>query len=238
MLLKGLGNVKGMSSNRKLPITPNILLSIRHQLNFNEVSDINFWAACLTLFFSFLRKSNVFPVSRSTPANHRIICRGDVRVLQEDSLSGLLLLVRWSKTIQAGQRILSCPLPLLPNHPLCPCAALIRAFLLTPLPANSFLFHVRSAAGGLTPMTYVFFITKLRSILDSFGLCPSRYSGHSFRRGGASWALQQGLSVEAIKILGDWHSDAYSAYLSMPLSHRFQSAHQFSADLPTTPTYF
>ena len=36
-----------------------------------------------------------------------------------------------------------------------------------------------------------------------------QFAGHSFRRGGASFALQAGLPTDVIMLFGDWHSDAY-----------------------------
>ena len=57
------------------------------------------------------------------------------------------------------------------------------------------------------------FITHLRLCLRKLGLNPSCYSGHSFRRGGASFALQCGIPAEWIRLQGDWSSDAYQRYL-------------------------
>ena len=42
---------------------------------------------------------------------------------------------------------------------------------------------------------------------------PSRFRGHSFRRGGATWAFRAGVPGELIQIYGDWASDAYKCYL-------------------------
>ena len=45
------------------------------------------------------------------------------------------------------------------------------------------------------------------------GRDPSRYSSHSFRRGGATWAFGCEVSPELIQIHGDWKSEAYKRYL-------------------------
>ena len=52
-------------------------------------------------------------------------------------------------------------------------------------------------------LTCTHFIKHLRYCLRSIGLDTSVYTGHSFRRGGASLAYQAGLPVEAIKLLRD-----------------------------------
>ena len=78
----------------------------------------------------------------------------------------------------------------------------------------------------LTPFTYSQFMRKLRSILVSLGLPDKDYVGHSFRRGGASYAFQAGIPIELIKILGEWKSDAVLLYLTVPLSIRLQSINE------------
>ena len=40
------------------------------------------------------------------------------------------------------------------------------------------------------------------------GYDPAKYAGHSFRRGGVSYAFQVGVPLELIKITGDWKSNA------------------------------
>lgn len=39
-----------------------------------------------------------------------------------------------------------------------------------------------------------------------------RYTGHSFRRGGATYAFRSGVPGELIQVMGDWKSDAYKRY--------------------------
>ena len=43
----------------------------------------------------------------------------------------------------------------------------------------------------------------LRAFLCQLGIDASQYAGHSFKRGGASFAHQAGLPVDMIKLLGD-----------------------------------
>ena len=54
------------------------------------------------------------------------------------------------------------------------------------------------------PTTQQQFSEKLQVCLDTIGLDSSKYSSHSLRRGGTSFALQCDLSVDLIKIQGDW----------------------------------
>lgn len=67
-------------------------------------------------------------------------------------------------------------------------------------------------------------MSKLRETLQSAGVQADAYAGHSFQRGGASFAYQSGVSLELIKVLGDWRSNAVLRYLTIPLNIRLQSA--------------
>ena len=53
------------------------------------------------------------------------------------------------------------------------------------------------------------------------GLPSKEFSGHSFRRGGATYLFKMGIPGELIQVMGDWHSDAYKAYLEIDLSTKF-----------------
>ena len=88
-----------------------------------------------------------------------------------------------------------------------------------PLPLFSF-----PSPRGPQPVTYSMFITHLGLCLRRIGLNPSLYSGHSFRRDGASFALQCGIPAEWIIMQGDWSSDSYQRYLDPSFEHRVQLA--------------
>ena len=229
-VLKGISRDKGKAVHRKLPITPTILLAIKARLDLSTPLHAVFWAASLVAFFGFLRKANLLPpsVAGFQPSKH--LTRRDFLFTPD----GIFLQIRWSKTIQCGERVLHAPLPRLLRHPLCPVEAILRAFLLTrgaPSEGPAFLYWEQGAFRPLLPAK---FISLLKSHLSALGLNPQHYSGHSFRRGAATWALQNGLPGETIKILGDWRSDAYLAYLSLDDGAKMTSIKQFSMGLPTT----
>lgn len=41
----------------------------------------------------------------------------------------------------------------------------------------------------------------------------SLYAAHSLRRGGATWAVRQGVSVRQVQVMGRWKSDVVRKYL-------------------------
>jgi hypothetical protein len=57
----------------------------------------------------------------------------------------------------------------------------------------------------------------LGDLLAAAGLDRRRFSPHSLRRGGATWAARVGVGVASIRQIGDWRSDAVNAYL--PVFH-------------------
>ena len=227
-ILKGVGRDKGMTVKRKLPITPEILLGIRNLLNLSNLTDAMFWAACLTAFFGFFRKSNLFPPPGTKFDSDKHLCRSDFILFHW----GIMVKIKYSKTIQFKERVLLTPLPLLQGHPLCPVTAITNALILSPGANPMGPAFLASHTQNMTPFPPSRFVQVLKRLLGSLGLPASEYSGHSFRRGSATWALAHGLPGETIKILGDWKSDAYMAYLSLSDSQKVTSIYQFSQDLP------
>ena len=219
-LLLGIKRVKGGEVEQKLTITPNILLGIYSKLNMLHSFDVSFWAICLTAFYGMFRKSHLVPTSAATFDPNKQFCFRDVTFFSW----GALLEVRWSKTIQFRERVVQIPLPFISGSPLCPCTALAKAFSFTSHKAKpeshafSWLDH-RTLL--IQCLTYRAFLSKLKSLLTMLGYDPAKYAGHSFRRGGASYAFQVGVPLELIKITGDWKSSAVSLYLTLPENVKF-----------------
>ena len=100
------------------------------------------------------------------------------------------------KKIQFRERqLLISVLRLSQGHPLCPVHAYERHILEFPVtqPSPAFL-HYRK--GHATPITHSAFTDKLRKVLSHAGFPANKFSGHSFRRGGAPYAFRCGAPVE------------------------------------------
>jgi hypothetical protein len=65
----------------------------------------------------------------------------------------------------------------------------------------------------MAPLTHRLFVDTLRFCLGKVGVNPSEFSGHSFQRGSATFAQRMRVSPLLIKLMGDWSSDAYMAYI-------------------------
>ena len=88
-----------------------------------------------------------------------------------------------------------------------------------------------SAPALLVTVTYRQYQEKIKSCILALGLDATGYTSHSFRRGGATYAFQCGLSGSFIKKLGDWRSDAYLEYIDCPLEDRVEAGKVIRAKL-------
>ena len=203
-----------MPPPKKLPITLDILHRVFLTINLQSSFDRAFWTACVVGFFYFFRKSNLLVPSHMLFNPSRHLCASDVQFTS----TGAILTVRWSKVIQFREKTLLIPLPKIKNSPFCPSTALLLLAIEKP-PCPSPVPLIRYCCSGASniPLTHKLFSDKLRFCLRTCGLQAELYSGHSFRRGGASFALECGLPVDLIKLQGDWNSNAYERYLSPSL---------------------
>ena len=71
-------------------------------------------------------------------------------------------------------------------------------------------------------LTHSTFISALKKTLPACGFDPSQYSGHSYRRGGASHAFVCKVPDAMIKLHGDWKSNAYLRYFEIPFDVRLK----------------
>lgn len=207
-VLKGIQRVHGRSVCRKLPITVTHLHKIRSLLNLENQQDLAFWAACLVAFFGMLRKSSLFPRSLSKP--HMLI--------QNCTLHqwGISITSSYSKTIQCDERQVYVALPWHSDPRLCPARTLIRLLYVRrgPVTPQSPLFAFTAGRKNHC-LTYHTFTSMLKQVFSRAGMSLRQYSGHSFRRGGATYALQSGVPAEVIRAQGDWKSMSYLDYLEV-----------------------
>ncbi len=227
LIKRGISRQLGSPPKQKLPITPDILLRIKAHLTLSEARDCAFWCACLIAFYTFLRKSSLLPRS-AKQADKSGLCHGDLRV--EPPTNFMYITVRHTKTIQFHQRTLCIPIAGLHDSALCPLEATLA--MLANLPAGQTasdapLFSYVSQ-GALTCIDYSAFVQRLKVVLNKAELPSDQYSGHSFRRGGCTFAFELGVPPLLIKLRGDWRSNAYERYVSVPDSMNAKVARAIS----------
>ena len=207
-VLKGIRRAIGDKVNRKAPIDPQMLIAILTQLDMDNKCHCAVWAACLLMFYGMLRQSNVMPASPASFDPNKHLRRQDIKFTQ----NAVILTIRWSKTIQFKERTLTLPLPRIRNHVLCPLQAVFNSFQKTSdAPSSGPALTV--STNPVIPLTVNMFRSVFYECLSKSGIQVNHYSGHSFRRGGASWAYQSGVPIQTIKNIGDWKSDAYQRYI-------------------------
>ena len=220
--MRGIKRINGSPVSQKLPVTPDVLYKLEQNLIFSSSLDATFWAAYLVAFFSFFRKSNLLPPTTTSFDPQRHLRNCDIKFYPW----GIILVVRWSKTIQYKNRTLLVPFPRINHSSLCPWSAVQHAFKLAQVyQSKKHAFapaFVYKEGGTLKVLTHSKFTSKLKEILDKCGIDSWNFSGHSFRRGGATFALHCSVPSDYIKLQGDWKSNAYERYLERSLQYKLQ----------------
>ena len=173
------------------------------------------------------RLGSILPRGKTTQLQ-TILTRDRVNFSKE----GILITLLHTKTIQFGRRRLHIPL-IKNNSLLCPVKAYERvlATVTTSQAGPAFIF---SDKGVSKVLTRSIFIKTFRAVLKSGGVKDATaFTGHSFRRGGATWAFQVGIPGELIQICGDWVSDSYKRYLEFTMQDRLNLAAQLVRHLPS-----
>ena len=207
-----------------MPINPRILLSMYELLDMSKPCDLALWCSFLVAFYGLFRKANIVP--EAGPLDPRQTLTRDHITL--DKVNKIVYIrVTFSKTIQFCQRDLIIPIPTNNNPALDLFRHMEKLFdtVLSPGTAPAFSYSKTLF------VTYNGFTKRLKDLLTRAGLSPSLYSGHSFRRGGASYLHQVGGSVLQIQAAGDWSSQCFTRYLYLSTEERLKAQHLVSAAL-------
>ena len=200
-----------------LPITPKILLDMYNFIDISKPSDLALWSSFLVAFYCLFRKANVVPKGIAKFNSQKELSRRKVCILEDNDI--ILIHSNYSKTNQFMNRTSVIPLvrhSVQALDPVYHVKLLFSTDLADDSPAFSYLEN-----GRLKCITYDFFTKKLKSLLRLAGYSPELYSGHSFRRGGATLLFQLNCDPLIIQALGDWSSDQYLKYLGLSLDQRY-----------------
>ena len=211
--LQGLKRRLKGTPKQVLPIDPIILRRMFPFVNLKSNTDVAMWVGCLLAFFTLFRKANLCPREQKFDPS-TVLTRDDVILDEEEQC--VLVYVNFSKTNQYSRRHHCIPIPRNDD----PALDLFRYVKLLysqvkadeEAPALSF-----SPKGFITHRT---FTSKLKLWLTKAGLDPALFSGHSFRRGGASYLYSIGGSTLMVQVMGDWRSQVFTRYLYLSLEDR------------------
>ena len=199
---------------RKLPITHTILQNIGSTLS-NTPDHCMLWSAFTLAYFGLLRAAEFCVIK--PPFNPSInLSMTDVSIFNAGQPTAYMSVhIKQTKTDKTGKGVsvcIGCS-----GQALCAVCAM-----------QHYLAHAQPQ--GLSPsqplyrfhdgqvLTRQHLISHLRIQLQSIGIDPAEYSGHSFRSGGATDCALSGMGDWEIKLAGRWTSDAYQRYVRAPSS--------------------
>ena len=210
--MQGIKRRQSHTPHQALPLTPNIMRDMFSLLDMNKVKDRALWCSYLITFYCLFRKSNTVPKSMSQVNLRRTLLRRHIRIDQNI----VFVHCTFSKTIQFGQRDLVIPIPGNTDPALdsvCHLSALFSS-------VDSSLDAPAFSYGKNVFISHSSFTSNLKKLLTLAGYEPSLYSGHSFRRGGATLLYKLGASILQIQASGDWASQCFVRYLHVSEEER------------------
>ena len=192
---------------QRLPIDPRLLAAICRVCDNLSAMGIVLKLAFLVAFFGFLRQSNLAPPSPRTFDPSRHTTRGDVTV----QAPGLVIRLKWSKTMQAAGTPVAIPIPAIPGHPLDPVAAYQAMLRQAPTrhPREPLLILPNGR-----PLCVPQLQQALNAILSALGQPAHLYSLHSLQRGGSTTSARAGADYIHVKRHGTWASDSFWDYIA------------------------
>ena len=207
-----------------MPITPRVLKLMYEQLDMSKPRDLALWCSYLVAFFGLFRKANVVPEAGPIDPK-KTLSRNHIML---DRVNRIVYIhVTFSKTIQFCQRDLFIPIPSNSDPALDLFRHMERLMDSVNVPPTAPAFSYTSTSF----VTYRQFTERLKDVLSRAGLSPNLYSGHSFRRGGATYLHQVGGSILQIQAAGDWSSQCFTRYLYLSTEERLKAQHLVSSAL-------
>ena len=218
--LKAIKRELSGAAHQTLPITPDILAKMYLFADTSNPRGLAEWASFLTSFYCLLRKSSAVPAS--LPKFNPVTGLSRLKISFPTSRNICMVLLNYSKTDQFGNKEMIIPMVANPVRALCPVYHMRELFtrfnLAGNLPAFSYVENSKVRC-----VTYDGFTKTLRRLLDAAGFNASSYSGHSFRRGGATYLYSLGADPLLIQASGDWKTDCFTRYVFLSLDQRLQA---------------
>lgn len=214
-VLDGIKRTIGRADARpRLPITVEMLRGFRSLLDLSRLGDSMLWAAVTTAFFGLLRSGELTGRSHGDSDNSLYPRVCDVTFDCYQELSFIVVHLRVSKS-DPFRRGVDVPIGATGTD-VCPVSAMhhyldLRARC-TAVEGGDPLF-VNEAGHRLS---YTDFVSAVKVMCRQLGINDSLYSGHSFRKGGASALAACGFPAHVIKAMGRWKSECYMLYISLP----------------------
>lgn len=210
VLLRGLKRKLAKSAKQALPITPEMLILMYEFVNIKNPAELAHWTSFLLALRLLYRKSSIAPESLKNfnpitglSREKAVLSNGVVLVFQNHSKTNQFMSATRITPIVAGN--------ILALDPVYHYEKLISENIV-PKTCPAFSYMVN---GAIKCVTHKSFTSYLKTLLRKIGLNPDDWSGHSFRRGGASLLYRLGIDPLTIQACGDWSSDTFLRYLEV-----------------------
>lgn len=209
--LRGLANLQGEGRRKppRPPVTLSMLRQLKQALCLDSPFDACVWAAASCAFWGLMRFGEVTVPSRKAFSGSRHLKRADVFLLQDDK--GRPVMKLWlpsAKTAKPGE---SQAVVVVGQRETCPLEAIKHLFQLVPAEPTDPLFSWRDARRAIRLLTKDAALRRIKQALSAEG--KGLVFGHSFRIGGASFFLAQGVNPEIVRLAGRWKSLSYQTYV-------------------------
>ncbi len=232
-LLKGAKRLYNRpSDSERRPITKDILTQITSQslpsprTEASKINALNFDTAFKVAFAGFFRLGEIVYSTADTrnPVTFQAtkLTRQDVRFFDKGQYATIHLKRSKSDYDHRGVTVVVTA----SHDSICPVAALQSLIERDPQPQSAPLFRLSNGA-----FTRDAVLRELETRLLRVGIPPDGYRGHSFRKGAAQEAHNNGLTQEEIQTLGRWSSDAVQRYFKTNRKRVIRLHKQFQTGL-------
>lgn len=226
MLLQGVRRTRSGPPAKKHPVTPDLLMRWGSLLDMRQPRAAALWACMLVAFFGMFRKVTVAVGRESLFDGDLALTRACITV--DLAAYCMRIAVPKSKTNQYRERPDVVVIAGIPGSRLDPVAAYLAMLRLAPAAPGQPAFGC-AQGGAYAPVTHAELVRAAKALVARCGLDPALYAGHSFRRGGATFAFSAGVPPALIKLQGLWASDVYLGYVDIPLDARARTTRMMAA---------
>jgi hypothetical protein len=222
-LLDGATSMNPSTTAERLPITKDILTQMLTPVALS-IKDLNFNAAAATAFAGFLRLGEITytKAQKDSPAFTATKCTRNDITLANDHMT---LRLKRSKT-DANHQGVSITIAA-SGQAGCAVQAMKHLFEKDPQPGNAPLFRFERSA-----FTSHAVRKEIKNRITALSLHSKLYNGHSFRKGAAQHARDNGFTDGQIQQLGRWSSRAFELYCSSSSSDLFRLSLNFQRGTP------
>ena len=240
-VIKGLRRMSPRPIKRSRPITPEILLNfLKSRLPppfcpIDSFTLTTYKILALLYFLTMLRASSFMPKSYNAVDTVRLVTWGNVTRLEHQGISGILLTLHLTKTIQNGERKQEVPLARNDAFPLlCPVRAvdILRQIVGDHnIRADTPLFQTQDYQGNFRPVIRHKFEGWFNHRLAEMGANPDEFTLHGFRHGGLHQCLMSEQNLALVKLTSDHSSDVIHEYAHVPADRRLIISQKINQNL-------